>query len=506
VTLLIFALNSVALCYLCLERTRAGWQRVFLSASLLAAVAISWWLDGWRWPRALLWLSALWLGWRLLVRLAATRDVTPAYRYLLLSAGIFVSYCALNLAQLTAQDVELPALSGPYPVARHRWLVQSPRADLHSPDPFARREFPVDVYYPTLVNAEMRRVTYWSTAMLDTGPLQHLSGLAKFLFEREAERLQAQSWNGFGSGLSRAQATYPVVIFSPGLGLSADLHTFYLEQLASHGYVVFAITHPGQSDLVRAWSAQSLTEDRTAWKRRESHYEAAAWSLGKTLEAGEVPTGKQLQDVMSFNAVPLRDAPLSVRKDDVIELLDRLQRLNDGTPASQFAARLDMGNIAVTGMSYGGPTAADVCLEDRRCKVVVNMDGEDFGALPLANGTRPALWLYRMGRWEGTPLRRVAYQRYAGPAYRVGFIGARHSTFTDQPFWPPEIDALGTLLPRWLFDRGQRDERALPPVILEYELDFLDHYLKGSDLKLLNGAQARSHAVVDSRNTARTPQ
>jgi dienelactone hydrolase len=506
VTLLLVVLSGAALYHLCLERTRVGWRRVFLFASLLAAVAISWWLDGWRWPLAPLWLWALWLSWQLIARPAATRVVTPARRHLLFAAGIFVSFCTLNLAQLTVQSVELPALSGPYPVARHQWLVQSTRPDPHNPDPFARRGFPVDVYYPTLVNAQMQRVEYWSPAMLDAGPLQHLSALARFFFEREAARLRAQSWHGFGSGLSPTQATYPVVIFSPGLGLRADMHTFYLEQLASHGYVVFAITHPGQAERVREWSERSLTEDRAAWKRRESHYEAAAWSLEKALESGEVPTGKQLQDVMSFNAVPLRDYPLSVRKDDVMELLDRLQSLNDGTPASQFAARLDMGNVAVTGMSYGGPTAADVCLEDSRCKVVVNMDGEEFGALPLASGTRPALWLYRMGRWEGTPLRRIAYQRYSGPAYRVGFDGARHSTFTDQPFWPPEIDVLGILLPRWLFDRSQRAERALAPVILEYELDFLDHYLKGSDLKLLNGAQARSHAVVDSRNTARMSQ
>jgi dienelactone hydrolase len=164
-----------------------------------------------------------------------------------------------------------------------------------------------------------------------------------------------------------------------------------------------------------------------------------------------------------------------------------------------------MSNVAVTGMSYGGPTAAEVCLHDARCKVAVNMDGEEFGTLPLTSGTRPALWLYRLERWPGTPLRRVAYQRYAGPAYRVGFDGAHHSTFTDQPFWPPALTALGVVLPMWLFDSTPRVERALTRDIFEYELDFLDHYLKGSDLKLLNGAQGRSGAVLDSRNTADVP-
>jgi predicted dienelactone hydrolase len=505
-TFLLFVLSVGALHQLSLQATQVVRRRVLLASLLLFAVLMSWWLDGWRWPRAALWLWALWLGWMLLSRPPADSHILASWRRrLLFAGGIFVSYCALNLAQLTMASQELPALSGPYPVARHQWLVRSPRPDLHNPDPFARREFPVDVYYPTRVNEQMRRVDYWSTAMLQTGPLQHLAALPAFFFQHEASRLQAQSWDGFGSGLSAAQPKYPVVIFSPGLGLRADMHTFHLEQLASHGYVVFAITHPGQTDLARAWSARSLTEDRAAWQRREAHYEAASVSLSKTLDESGAVTDKQLRDVMAFNAVPLRSYPLAVRKDDVIELLDRLQSLNEGAPASQFAARLDLQRIAVTGMSYGGPTAADVCLEDARCKVVVNMDGEEFGALPLASGTRPALWLYRMGRWEGTPLRRVAYQRYSGPAYRVGFHGARHSTFTDQPFWPPEARAFDVLLPSWLFDRRQRAEQALALVILEYELDFLDHYLQGSELQLLNGAQIRSDAVVDSRNTAGVP-
>lgn len=418
------------------------------------------------------------------------------------AGGVIVCYFALNLAQLTLASQELPALTGSYPVARHRWLVQSSRPDPHNADPFAHRSFTVDVYYPTLIGAEMQRVDYWSAAMLRTGPLQPLSRPAAFLFEQEASRLRTQSWEGLGSGLSPSQKKYPVVVFSPGLGLRADMHAFNLEQLASHGYIVFAITHPGQDDLERGWSSESPTEDRAAWKRRESSYEAASWSLRKTLDAGETPTDRQLQDVREFNATS-HDYPLSVRKDDVVEVLDRLQGLNEGSPSSQFAARLDMSNVAVTGMSYGGPTAADVCLQDARCKVVVNMDGEEYGSLPLTSGTRPALWLYRLERWSGTPLRQIAFQRYAGPAYRVGFDGARHSTFTDEPFWPPLLDARSIALPVWLIDTMPSEQQALARVVFEYQLDFLDHYLKGSDLKLLNGVQTRAHAVLDSRNVDR---
>ncbi|MBL8272091.1 alpha/beta hydrolase family protein [Steroidobacter sp.] len=499
-SVLLFLLSIGALYYLCLETSRVAWRRVVLSASLLTAVAISVGLQGWRWPPAVLWIWAVGLGWCLWRQLRSVEQPPSRRRgRWSFAGGLVVSYFALNLAHLTLPSVELPALTGPYPVARHQWLVQSSRQDVHNPDPFAHRSFSVAVYYPTLVGIQMGRVNYWSAEMLGTGPLQPLSSLAKLLFESEASRLRTQSWEGLGSGLSPAQNKYPVVIFSPGLGMRADMHTFYLEQLASHGYAVFAITHPGQDQLERGWSSQSLTEDRASWKRRESSYEAASWSLNKSLDAGETPTDKQLHDVMEFNATS-RDYPLSVRKDDVVELLDRLQSLSNGSPASQFAARLDMSKVAVTGMSYGGPTASEVCLQDARCKVAVNMDGEEYGTLPLTSGTQPALWLYRLERWPGTPLRRIAFLRYAGPAYRVGFDGARHNTFTDQPFWPPALTALGVVLPLWLIDSKPNVERALTGAIFEYQLDFLDHYLKGSDLKLLNGTQTRDRAVLDSRN------
>jgi len=343
---------------------------------------------------------------------------------------------------------------------------------------------------------------------------QHAPLLQRFFFEREVMRLRSQSWEGMGSGLSPVQAKYPIVIFSPGLGWFAAMHTFYLEQLASQGYVVFAITHPGDSDLVEfpdgrqvrgGWSAGAPVEDEGTSNRRQAQEAQLHETLEQLLATGGTPSQAQLRALQAPNTSPTRDHPLAVRRDDVVDLLDRLAALNSGSPVSQFAGRLDMDNIAVTGMSYGGPTASDVCLQDQRCKVVVNLDGEEFGRLPLETNTRPALWLYRMDRWQGAFLRRIAFERYAGPAYRVGFTGARHATFSDQPFWPPEVDLWGMLLPRWLWDDSSRQEQALPPLILAYELDFLDHYLKGRQLRLLRSAQARSGVAISLKNASDLP-
>ena len=61
------------------------------------------------------------------------------------------------------------------------------------------------------------------------------------------------------------------------------------------------------------------------------------------------------------------------------------------------------------------------------------------------------------------------------------------------------------LLPRWLGDGGSRQEQALPPLILAYELDFLDHYLKGRELRLLRSAQARSGVAISLKNASDLP-
>lgn len=429
-------------------------------------------------------------------------------------AAIVVAYCASNLVLWGTQSRKLPPLDGPYPVAKHQWVLQSQRSDPHDSNPFARREFLVNVYYPTLVSDApyytMARARYLSPAMTAGNRWLWNDTWFDQMRLRQMLKIQSRAWTGPGSGLSPAQPKYPVIIFSPGAGWFADMHSYYLEQLASRGYVVFAVTHPGQTPLVEypdgrqfheGWSADVLPEDGSIWKNDQKREDALAATLKKTLAEGRSPSDAKLQEYMGLRRIT-RQLPLSVRKDDVIDLLDHVQALNAGMPASQFAGRLDMDNVAVTGMSYGGPTSAEVCWVDARCKVVVNMDGEEYGPAALATRIQPALWLYAADQWDAdsTLIRRIAFERYAGPAYRVGFEGAAHGTFADFPFWPQRLTVSSILLPRWLLDAPRvRRERALPPLILEYELDFLDHYLKGQPLRLLNGSEARQGARVDTR-------
>lgn len=496
-----FIVALVALYLQCLARQPNRWLSCVVAALLLAITAVSMYAEGWRWLLVPQWLLALGLTWLLL------RGRQWPRRTWAFAIGAFVCYCTLNVAQLRTPELELPALTGPYPVAKHQWAVKSQRRDAHNPDPFAKREFLVNVYYPTLTNDRSQRAPYLSRAMMSAHLARDQSPLVRFFFESEVSKMRSQAWQGFGSGLSPALAHYPVVIFSPGYGWFADMHSFYLEQLASHGYVVFAITHPGQTPVVEypdgrqsrwGWSNDSFAEPKAVFDERRARTQALRAAIEQGMrDDHRLPSEQQLREFVSVQgSSPLsvvRFAPLAERKADVIELLDRLESLNTGTPASEFAGRLDFEHIAIMGMSYGGPTSSDVCLEDARCKAVINMDGTEYGRLPLEPNTTPALWLYDPKSYEKDFRRQVAYERYAGPAYRVGFSGASHNTFADYPFWPAALDAPGMLWPS-----GKRArERELAPIVLTYLLDFLDHYLKNEPLQLLNRPRDEAGILVE---------
>ncbi len=509
-TFLPFILQALALYRLCLARGPGRVADSVTAFLMLIDVATAFISEGPRWPSAASWGMSLALAVLLLARrrLRSSGSVR-ALHVAVFACGTLVSFAAASLAGWLV-PIELPALTGQHAVGKMQWVVRSPtRRDIHNPDPAAPREFLVSVYYPAVPRADLEEAPYTSAAMAEEVAGSAGSRIAAFFLKGELRRLRSRSH--LGAALSAERARHPVVIFSPGLGWIADMHSFYLEQLASHGYVVFGVTHPGHAPLVEfpdgrrarsvGWSALDAVPQDEAQRLRNDERASA---LLDDLNSRAQPWTAAAARIREFKVLSSlgRAFPIPVRKDDLIELLDRLQVVDADPSFSPLAGHLDLDRVAVVGMSYGGPTAHDVCIEDARCKAVVNMDGEEFGRLPLETGHRPALWLYTSGGWEGpraSPLRRLSYERYAGPAYRVGFDDANHGTFADWPFYTAEVRWLTNPLVRLL--DGEHIDRDVPPVVLEYLLDFLGHTLDGRELRLLAEGTRREGVHVGQRNT-----
>ena len=193
---------------------------------------------------------------------------------------------------------------------------------------------------------------------------------------------------------------FPLVIYSHGAGGTRYAHSNYTENIASHGYVVVALDHPGDTSVERL--------------------------LG-TRADGEILVVERPQDVSA-----VIDAFIDTNRPDTVD----------------FAAAIDPEQIAVTGHSFGGftsfavvtgyanelggvkaddrvkgiitlaPAAGESLLDDDQLASVdvpmLIMVGSDDKTTPVEpNVTRP---------WDLTT---------GSPSYRVDLEAAEHQTFTD---------------------------------------------------------------------------
>lgn len=157
-----------------------------------------------------------------------------------------------------------------------------------------------------------------------------------------------QTYSFVDAQLSNEKEVYPVILFSHGLlGLPSDTALIILENLASHGYIVFAIDHT-------YLNALTLFADGTV---------ASSLQLSDQFNKMSQKEQKQFQS----------DA-IEVYKADMKFVIDELETLNND-PQSFLYNRMDLNAIAVMGHSAGGTASIEFCRSDNRCKAAIDLDG-----------------------------------------------------------------------------------------------------------------------------------
>src|SRR6266513_3162424 len=137
----------------------------------------------------------------------------------------------------------------------------------------------------------------------------------------------------------------PLLLFSPGAGVNPAFYSTFTEDLASHGYAVFAIVPTGWVDTIFPDGHRVPASDKC------SDYDK--WITG--------------------TALPLWAGDLRF-------MLDQIQRV-DRDPSSGFFQRLDLNKIGVFGHSFWGAASILSGLQDQRIRAVLNLDGSPFGVL-----------------------------------------------------------------------------------------------------------------------------
>ncbi len=349
------------------------------------------------------------------------------------AAGV-VLLCAASISLSALLPMfRLPAPTGPYPVGMRTMQVNA-----------GGRDVVVTVWYPAAAS--------------------HRPFAA---YRRREETTRQSSYQDVLSTNSRLEAPvadgrFPVLLFSPAWGGRRTQNTYLTEDLASHGYVVAAMDHPGNSG-------------PTAY--RDGHVDQPA-------------TG----DAMDFATLSLDEINAEGAKEvereatDEIGVLDALEGMNQDRE-SPFYQRLDTTRVGALGHSFGGAAGAEAAIEDGRIKAALDLDGSLFGRMQREGLRKPFMMIEEDS--QPSPAGAVlsaadrindalnasdldAMRKFG--TCRIILHGSTHESFTDHSLFSPLARLSGA---------GRIPADREYAIVRAYALAFFDKALKGADPKLL---------------------
>ncbi len=463
-----------------------------------AALLVAGWAMGWRARRAVpLFLVAL-TGIQIVVegqRLA----MWPVYAILLVAAVAatvrlkrqpprrsgwrqVLRWVAAAILLLTAIPLpslwpvmRLPTPAGRYGIGQG-WMVvvDSSRRERFATKPGAIRRFPVKIWYPAPAGTTGPRAPYGEPREFAG------AGMPPFLFSHVGLiRTNAI----LGAPLATGDR-FPILIFSHGYGGGFGQNTVQMEELASQGYVIASIAHPGEAGWAPFPDGTGMGMDTgivNMMRRQAAEPDGMKKALAAIARFDSVKTPEaglaELRRFIAEGPEPLRSESVAEWAADTRALVDLLATFDHGGASSPFHGRLDLGRLGVFGMSYGGATAGDFCRQDDRCQAALNMDGGQYGG--LINDSLRVPFLI-MASSQAYSVHVPVLELTRGPAYLIKVPETNHIGLTDLSlFAPVAFRAAGIT--------GKLDPERRERIMTAYVLAFFDTYLRNTHSPLLDG-------------------
>jgi predicted dienelactone hydrolase len=366
----------------------------------------------------------------------------------------------LPFAPAGADDAPDPAVLGPYPVGIRRYDVVD---DFRREEDGSPRRLALEVWYPA---AEAARTSEGETILLyDELPPDLQEGL-------ERDDLGVLATPAVRDAPARADDDdrYPLVVFSHGKGGTRLQSNFYTAFLASHGYVVAAPDHTGDTivELLR-----------------------------------EVKGSGNIQPDSTVEALVYRPA-------DVIAVLDLLSATVD----ADIDRIVDIDHVGVTGHSFGAITSFLAASNDIRIDAIVGQTpgSQDLLGLqmrtPLAEMTIPML--IQSSTLDGTlpeeTNAKPLYDNMPSPKAWLSLHRGGHFTYSDLCVLDVEAinAALGLDVSNVLEDGCGPEALTTDlafPVIRASAIGFFNEHLRGSPGSATFQTQATADALAPGEST-----
>ena len=355
-----------------------------------------------------------------------------------LIAVFWLSACAALVSVLIPmEDVAKP--TGPYQVGTQIiHMVDNDRSAWYGEESSGSREIMVRVWYPAQPQEGDQKAPYVYNEKLIGDMVSEGFGIPKYLMQN-ISNIKTNSW----SGIDPVDKKFPVLIFSHGHGGLKIQNTTQMEEMASHGYVIFACDHAYDAG-VSIFPGERVIFNKT--NIPEGYSEEEKWRL--------------------------RRVQLDYRAADIQFMLDEMARGNFLSEALKNS--LDLEHIGLFGHSFGGGTSIVVASTDDRIDACFGLDA---WFLPVPSSVlnsdlnKPFLHLGQV-RWKEKDnylkLDTLAGNNSAW-SMRLDVQGATHYDFTD-------FSQFNRLTKR--YGSGEIAPPRIRRITNSVIRDFFDHYLK----------------------------
>jgi dienelactone hydrolase len=404
----------------CLLQPRPPSWTLWVGIAVVVLMLLHAWLEGLHWQMAPAYLaSALTL---LVIVLGLT------------SSLLRLCYGAIAGAMLATSLVlswilpmfKLPKPTGQYPVGtRTLNLIDGNRVEMHEGAKAGNREVVAQLWYPAAT-------AKWRKAM----------------YRRKKETTRRSSYQAVLKTHSLQDAPvaagrFPVIVHNSAWWGFRNRSTFMIQDLASHGFIVVAISHPYNSSQVELADGSVANPDYSL-------------DLGFS-RARYIPMQERFE---------MADQELAVQTADCRFVLDELEKF-DRTPGHPLESRMQSDCVGAYGYSFGGAVSVELAREDSRVRVALELDGVLHGAAFSHGLNKPILlidspWMIDPGEhsedvrtaetsrmWNILAESKARLLQQCG-GIRIILEGLVHADFTDQIFMSPlrRYSETGSVAPR----------------------------------------------------------
>jgi predicted dienelactone hydrolase len=482
-TVSVLTIALLAALFSALRNTR--WPSVLAGVALLTGLAHLA-IEGARWQLVPVYVVlAVWLA------IVVAKKTVPRCRRWLAARSPRLVMCALASAVLLVMIAisasylfpmfRLPPPSGPFPVgtaALH--FTDQARYELHTVYPLDRRELMVRVWYPAQAVADARLVAYMENAdVMSPALAQGYSLPLPFIFTHFK---LIPTHSVLDAPLSAQKSAYPVVVFSHGRDIYGVANTALMEDLASRGYVVFAIDHTYGATATAFPDGRVVNFVDAVYEAHEPDSETAPADEARAIKAYSSTDIAELTGVIqeARRLRPMQAAVtrygLAIWSADQRFVIGEIEKLQSGQTNSAFAGHLDLSRLGVMGMSFGGSSTVMTCATDQRCKAGVNLDGFSPELIAMPAVRQP--FMYASGGEQNFNL--ALFERGPNWNYWFKIVTSRHGDYTDLPLVTPLWKLAG-------MSGSIAPNRAIA-ITNTYVAAFFDKHLQGVPAALLDAA------------------